>query len=417
MKKPTSLFFATRRAAVLLASASLVLSACSRPASQDLSGYQEPIPVPAQPVYDKVAQPPAPEAMKVQGRITQLSSLLFEENNKLDILFVVDTSSSMCSDQTSIRNNINSFVNTFLENKVLDFHIGVTVTWDSQTYGDAARKYKNGELRPLKGIEGAESKPRFVTRQTPNLAKVLGNSLAVGFEPYIQNDPVKTGPEFEELFSPVEAVLSGQLNEGSNKGFMRPGAHFVVVFITDTDDSTRNLTASTLASMMEQLKTGKNTVSAFGALARYDEMQQFDRGVAPGVRSFAKPFSQPSQTKCENYAVDPMLVPAYAGPRKISELIDTLEGKAFDLSAAKFGEKFGEMSKQIFHRILNRKIALDRVPDINKPIVFKLNGKTVAQNGGRGWAYDSESQSIIYNGEIPKDSGQELKVEIEYSPF
>ena len=289
----------------------------------------------------------APPKPQPKTKHSQSGNLQGNGPVKMDILFVIDTSESMRCDQENLSKNINQFVNQITRNDKVDFHIGATAVWDSKSYGDAPRKFKNGELRPIS--DG--SSQRYITKKNSNL---LGKSLKLGVEPlrYLQGDsgaknPKITGPEFEELFSPILAAFSDEMTQGSNRGFRRPDAHLAVIIITDTGDltpdplnSNRILVAEqvkeSLVKHFEQFKNQDNsvattnlTVSVSAALARLDEWMQFSENKSPGNTLWTQKYSPnpndgcyrqtktangKTKTKFELNKVDPDIAGPYGRP-------------------------------------------------------------------------------------------------------
>lgn len=405
--------------ALVVGSMMLGLAACVSPVNSDLTGTPEVYIPPVKPSFDPVKQnEPPPEPGQKQKHI-QKKDLAGQKAVPMDILFVVDTSQSMCSDQASLAKNINRFVEGFLKNDKIDFHIGVTVTWDSKLYGNAVRKFKNGELRP---VHGQGSNVRFVTPKTKDLANTLSKTLYVGFEPYDPKKPETTGPENEELFSPVIAALSDEMLSGPNAGFRRPEAHLAIVMVTDTEDATpdmvdptKTMKAAVLAAELKSKVRGEATVTVLAALARLDEMLQFQKGQNPGLTSFNKPFPNGSLARCADYTVDPAIVPALKGPEQIVELVRLMKGSAFDLRTRDFGGQMAGLGRTLINKAMNFRIALDKVPDVSEPIVVKMNGKVLPKGDLKGWTYLPDTNTIILNEGLNLGELDQFQVEIEYT--
>lgn len=427
-----------------------VLAACNHPTNSELTGTPEvyvppqrpvfpdvaelpvperpvypkvqPLPVPERPVYPKVEQNQAPPPPAAKEKYTQREDLMGQKAVPMDILFVVDTSASMCSDQANLARNINRFVDLFLQNDKIDFHIGVTVTWDSRLYGNAVRKFKNGELRP---VYGQGQNVRFVTPKTPNLRNTLAKTLAVGFENYDPKRPDISGPENEELFSPILAALSDDMQSGANQGFRRPEAHLAVVIVTDTEDATpdpmnpedpkKSMSASYVAQELQSKVRGDATVTVLAALARLDEMLQFKAGKNPGLTSFNKKFPNGTLSKCNSYTVDPAIVDPLKGPEQIENLVSQLKGTSFDLSTKDFGGKMAGMGQTLLNKAMSFKIRLDKVPDVSEPITLKINGKIVRRDDLKTWSYDPSNNSITLNESLNLGGMSKFHVEIDYT--
>src|ERR1044072_8685253 len=72
-------------------------------------------------------------------------------NSKVDILVVVDDSLSMGKHQENLAANIDKFVDAFVKNGMIDFHIGVTTVYDSNHYGIDVKNFNPlGQLLPVK---------------------------------------------------------------------------------------------------------------------------------------------------------------------------------------------------------------------------------------------------------------------------
>lgn len=405
--------------ALVVGSMMLGLVACVQPVSSDLTGTPEVYIPPVKPSFDPVKQNEAPPKPGAKQKYVQKKDLAGQKAVPMDILFVVDTSQSMCSDQASLAKNINRFVEGFLKNDKIDFHIGVTVTWDSKLYGNANRKFKNGELRP---VHGQGSNVRFVTTKTKDLANTLSKTLYVGFEAYDPKKPETTGPETEELFSPVMAALSDDMLSGVNAGFRRPEAHLAIVMVTDTEDATpdmvdptKTMKAAVLAAELKSKVRGEATVTVLAALARLDEMVQFQKGQNPGLTSFNKAFPNGSLSRCEDYSVDPAIVPALKGPEQIAELVRLMKGSAFDLRTKDFGGQMAGLGRTLINKAMNFKVLLDKVPDVSEPITVKMNGKVLPKGDLKGWTYLPDSNTIILNEGLNLGELEQFQVEIEYT--
>jgi hypothetical protein len=230
--KSSSLYLMT-----VLSSVALFAAGCQSPTNPDLTGkYEEaakpegnkyvpeaptptpvptpeptpyPTPVPeAPPVFDPVQQPPPPPAPKKNPRYTQGDDANGKFNPKVDILFVVDTSSSMKDDQVRLQKNVDKFISSFVQKQgqILDFRIGAVSVWDSRLYQNEPRQdgCVIGQLRYADGICKSDSAAPYITRDTKDLINTLGRTLKIKVEPYIEVDPknpedrvrrAKSGPE------------------------------------------------------------------------------------------------------------------------------------------------------------------------------------------------------------------------------
>lgn len=396
----------------------VLLSACVQPVSSDLTGTPEVYVPPVRPTFAEVQQNQPLAGPGEKTKYIQKADLNGQTSVPMDILFVVDTSDSMCADQASLAKNINRFVEKFTQNNKIDFHIGVTATWDSRLFR-GNRKWKNGELRK---VFGQSDSVRFVTNETPNLQQTLERTLNIGLEPHDSTKPETSGPEREELFSPIIAALSDEMASGVNAGFRRRDAHLAVVIVTDTEDDTpdfldpsKNMKASFIASELQAKVRGAATVTVLAALARYDQMVQFNAGQEPGLSSFNRVFPNGSLRACSEYSVDPALVPALKGPKEIASLVTQMKGIAFDLRTNDFGGKMSGLGQVLLKKAINYKIVLDRAPDVSEPMVVKINGQTLQRNDLTGWTYLPDTNTVILNESLELGQLDKFEVEISYT--
>lgn len=136
---------------------------------------------------------------------------------KADVLFVIDNSASMDEEQALLGTNFSAFVE-ILADSASDWQIGVITT--DTTASDSAT-LRGGILTPA----------------TPDVVGAFQDAVGVG----------TTGSRDEQgLWA---AVLAAE--PGRNPGFLRPGAVFNTVFVSDEDDHS----PATVQSYLESLAT------------------------------------------------------------------------------------------------------------------------------------------------------------------
>lgn len=407
---------------VMVVSAGLM--AC-KPSNPKLVGEMKPA-TPLEPIRiqpEVVEQNPLPPDAKEHDRYLQDDELTMKYNPKVDILFVMDTSQSMACDQTKLRSNINKFVDVFTKNqgRFLDFHIGVVSVWDSITYGNSQRTCELGELRPLGGSAGPArgkcadngNNITYVTRETPDLAKTLGDTLKVGIEEY-NEDPLKSGPEHEELLSPILAAIAPE-SAAMNFNFRRANeAHLAVIVVSDTDDLSPNLSASTMARTLKGLSSDNISVSTYAVLARYDDLLKFEQDpVANPLREYPRA----GMNECSVNPVDPLIRPAGQAPRKMREFLVQSGGTGFDLKDPDYGNKLGAIGESIVRKSLRKVINLHYVPDLTQSIVVKYGAtQEIPKSDLSGWSYDPGRQTITINEGVVLQPEENARITIEYTP-
>lgn len=402
----------------LLGFSLLMLQACKAPRNAEYTGVPEVYTPPERPVFPKAPESDVKPVPKGKQAYKQTANLQGAGKKKMDILFVIDDSESMCGDQRTLSANINRFVEVFVKNKKIDFQIGVVSSWDSRLFGNATRKFKNGELRP---VYGQPNDVRFITNDTPNLIETLKRTINIGYLKYDKNSPATTGSENEEFFSPIMATFSEEMSAGTNKGFSRPDADKGIIVITDAEDGTPDparpgatMQASDVSLALDRLVTEGNNVTVLGALARLDEMTQFNSGKQPGLTKFAQKFKNGTISNCGSYSIDPGIVEAYKGPAQLNELVRLKKGNSFDLQASDFGARMAEMGKKLVNRSLSYRITLDRAVDVSEPIKVTLNGRSIVRNGQDGWSYDAELNQIVLSESLDLSNIDNFQVDVEY---
>lgn len=131
-------------------------------------------------------------------------------NNKVDILFVVDNSSSMEQEQATLASGFVSFANR-LEESGTDFRLGVITT--TFEYDDPNRGQLVGD-------------PLFLTGEDTDYVAQFAVRAQVGLD----------GDNKEKGLEAAAYALSPIANLDINQGFVRPDARLLVVFISDEED-------------------------------------------------------------------------------------------------------------------------------------------------------------------------------------
>lgn len=285
-------------------------------------------------------QVPAEKFTPIQLQAGETKSI---SEPKVNILFVVDNSGSMKGHQATLQRNINLFADKFFNNPRIDYKIGVVPVYDrvyprkdllhDPVQGQRERNRKMnplGELVPLKDRNGQviDGAP-YITRETQDAKNVLKNTVALG---------VQWGPEAEESFSPVMKIIADEKhNQTVNAGFYDKDAYLVVIFLTDADDVTPEVTGETFYNFLVNAKGGdKNKILIAAAL----------------------PSATQNSAQC---AVDGN-GPQYAFP----ELIRVSGALRLDLCSNTFGAKLAEFGQKLVQRVATQVIELGFTPDITK---------------------------------------------------
>lgn len=131
------------------------------------------------------------------------------ENNEVDILFVIDNSCSMADEQATLAAGFTSFAEQ-LDASGTDFHLGAITT--GFRYDDPTRGVLIGS-------------PPYLTAEDDYLAE-FQQRTQVGVD----------GPDKEKGLEASVYAVSAIMTTGPNRGFVRPEANLVVVYVSDEED-------------------------------------------------------------------------------------------------------------------------------------------------------------------------------------
>jgi len=176
------------------------------------------------------------ESEPVQAK-EDLKDIPIAINRDLDILFVIDDSSSMAEEQASLAANFPAFIEVLetIEGGLPNVHIGVVSSnMGGETSGSCAGSGRDGDLLVGPWTCRPEGAPFLVdvatedggrTRNYPGtLAEAFTCNAMLGTE----------GCPYEQHLQAMRRALDGSNLE--NNGFLRHDAYLAVVFIADEDD-------------------------------------------------------------------------------------------------------------------------------------------------------------------------------------
>ncbi|MFO0583578.1 MAG: hypothetical protein U0229_15005 [Anaeromyxobacter sp.] len=223
-----------------------------------------------------------------------------------DILFVIDESGSMLEEQQNLHDNLGDFVSALARSPVKnDFRVGVTTTsvenFDpatSATYGAGPNAcagcapYPQGALVAIERANGAVVPNKLWYSAGAWLGpRILDSGTAALVPDFEANVLLGTnGTGKEEPLRAARLALSARIADGTNAGFLRPGARLAVVILTDEDDcSDSNHRLPTSASA--------------GQDACHDPVRKFQAGQMDSIDDFVAFLTGP----IEGEARDPVL--------------------------------------------------------------------------------------------------------------
>ncbi len=151
-------------------------------------------------------------------------------NNKVDILWVIDSSGSMAEEQQNLADNFSAFISRFIT-KGYDYHMAVTATdawrreFNQSSYGYLA-KFRDGNI--YTGTTSDNSGIFMISPLTSNIIDTFRTNIKVGI----------TGSGDERAFDSIKQTLINTDNDPYN--FRRTDAFLAVVIVSDEDDFSRN---------------------------------------------------------------------------------------------------------------------------------------------------------------------------------
>lgn len=278
-------------------------------------------------------------------------------NNKVDIILMVDNSSSMLQYQNKFSSEVPSMIG-HLNRLNLDYHIAV-VTSDMRSGGNGGR------------FVGS---PRFLSKSTPNLVSTLQSRVTVG----------QNGSDLERGLESLKTVLQPRYLQGEGAGFFRDDALLAMIVLTNEDDYSAD-SVNTLKQYFDSIKppvtnVGKSWILNFIGVVTID-------GQCRTTADFKE-----------------------AGLRYM-ELADHSGGIKESICESSLGGAVSNVRARIVEILSEYK--LPRRPVVDS-IQVTINGKTVAKDPVNGWSYSSEANSVRFHGTAQPGATDVIKV--NYTP-
>lgn len=178
-----------------------------------------------------LSQPPDPE------NPVQLDRIVQQTEPKVDVLFVVDNSSSMGEEQDALQQNFPMFMDYFLGSG-LDYHIAMVST-------DVQLADHSGRLRVFNGYNYIDVDNPAPQQTFAGFTSTLG---------------VLTGSQ-ESGRAAAYAAVELRQNDPRNIGFIRPEAELHLIFVSDTFDNSSQPTRSEFLQWAAALKSRPGLVT------------------------------------------------------------------------------------------------------------------------------------------------------------
>lgn len=218
--------------------------------------------------------------------------------DKVDILWVVDDSGSMCEEQASVRAHISDFIDELADGGV-DFQLAVVSTdMQNPTRSGRFQNVADGEGGPqcnvtvdVSACEG--DSPLIISSTDP---RYQGNDGALDRSRVSRdfgcNASVGTsGTGFEMGLDAARAALSPQLAQSANAGFLRDDAMLAVIFLTDENDCSNPGTIDLVNGSICEWESDKLTATAeyvqfFSSLKSSDDQIIMGGVIGPNIGVF-----------------------------------------------------------------------------------------------------------------------------------
>ncbi len=274
-------------------------------------------------------------------------------NNKVDVLFVVDSTPSMAKHQTAIADQVGSFID-ILDQKGIDYRLAVT-TMDMS--GGGARGAFHGTNKVL-------------SPSTPNLKSAFRQNVSVG----------ETGSEIERGIDTLRAAITPPLSTGANAGFLRSDAVLAIVFVTNEDDKSAGSTAEVIAAL-DAIKP------------------QFPYGARGWIANVIGLLDV--GTSCTTSA-------SYTEPAdRYLALASESGGASASICSNNMAEALSSIRQRISQMISDYR--LGREP-IESTIQVWVQGVPLAKDNVNGWSYIANGFIIRFNGNSVPPAGSDVRI-------
>ncbi len=269
----------------------------------------------------------------------------------IDILWIIDNSSSMGAHQQAVVKNTSQFMHAFVQNRI-SWKMGLIST-------DRAEKPYVGFAKPFDYTD-------------PNPEATFGTAV---------NDLGLGGDTTERTFEPILKALT------EHPDFARPNVPLAVLIVTDATEQS-SIDAPTFITQFRGV-VGSRQLFVYPVLAATD--------LAPpgGCEPDESPY---------NYVGSPY--ETFALNAKISH--------AYSICDPNFGANLGKIGEEIVQQIFHPEIRLTKRPKPSS-IVVKYHGSALPsgpKSVGGMWYYDHESNSVIfYSLDFAHDDTANVEIE------
>jgi hypothetical protein len=277
-------------------------------------------------------------------------------NNKVDIVWIVDNSSSMQQQQNRLSQQIPTLV-AALQSLKMDYHM-VAITTSMGLDGNGGR------------FVGS---PAILTSATPDLQNVLASRIVQG----------EGGSNNERGLLSLETVLSPGYLAGEGAGFLREDALLAVISLSDEDDKSEH-SASTVAAFLDHLKPEVNN------------------GRKSWIFNFIGVLDNSSQCRTYNDYSEPGL--------KMIQLAQLSGGNTESICSNTLGSAVNNIKARIVQILTDFYLASR---PLEATIRVAVNGQLVEKSSTNGWSYfqDGTKYVVRFNGTAVPPADADIRID------
>ena len=166
-----------------------------------------------------------------------------ETTSQADVLWVVDNSCSMSEEQARIADNAPYFIDNFIDDDTLDWHMAFVTT-------DMYTSAGNGLMVPL------ATGGRYMTKDTPGVTPAFQAAILQG----------NGGPAPERGLDASFLALNDPLLSNQNSGFYREDAALHIIVISDQRDYSQDISTNEYIGWLLSLKASNDIPVTFSAI-------------------------------------------------------------------------------------------------------------------------------------------------------
>lgn len=317
-------------------------------------------------------------------------------NNKLDILWMMDSSGSMAEEQANLANNFSSFISDFVT-KGYEYNIAVAATdaWIyeySQLSGaQKVVRFRDGDIYTSSTSDNSGT--YLINMFLPDVVGTFEKNIKVGI--YGSGD--------ERAFDSIRQSLTSPVNTGYN--FRRNDAFLAVIIVSDEEDFSRN--DSSQSGCNGNPRPIGCQDQNLRPISDYTDFLDSYTSSSPTDRKYSVSSIGIFDADClaANPSSDGHMGLRYAA------LTNATNGVLGSICDTNFSNNLKDIQNRISE--LSTQFRLSRTP-IESSIVVIINGVTIAQNATNGWTYNSVNNSVVFHGSaIP---AQGAAVNITFDP-